>query len=369
MTSTPALTLAALALLAGADIGRAEPPEELTAPVAGSIDTAVNAFLRSQSVPGLSLAVVQDARTAYCRGFGATALSGGAASTCDTAYRIASVTKTLTAVAVLQLAEAGKLSLDDPARLYCPEFPRRPVDPTVRHLLTHQSGIRHPTDKEDTTITGEFDRLARAVRFFGSDELAFEPGSATSYSSWGYALLGCVIENAAGQGYMDQMRQRVLAPAGMTATERDSPSFAAANFSPGFRVAGRTSKLVPAEIVDTRFKTPASGLISTAADLARFAAALMDGKLLGPTGLTAMFTASPTTGGRASDYTAGLTVARDQTFGKAYYMAGSMEGTTALLYFVPERKFALAILANRERFAQETAALLPQVTRAVLAPR
>jgi CubicO group peptidase (beta-lactamase class C family) len=239
-------------------------------------------------------------------------------------------------------------------------------DPSVRDLLGHQGGVRHPTDDEDTKITGPFPRLSAAVSRLSGESLRFAPGSDVLYSSWGYAVLGCVIEGVTSGSYFDALKSQVLEPAGMTGTIADRPDFDAPDFSQGFRMSG--SRLVPSVVVDTRFKQPASGLISSAGDLARFASALYHDTLLRAAEQAPLFTRQHTANGKASDYTLGFIVGRDRGTDHTFYYTGSMEGTTALLYLIPGQRFGLAVLANRERFAPEVAGLLPQLIDAALAP-
>jgi CubicO group peptidase (beta-lactamase class C family) len=336
------------------------------APNIGRLAAVVDPFLKQNRVPGLSLAVVREGELILATGFGATSPSEGESVTGDTRFRIASVTKALTAIVILQLASEGKLALDDQAGARCPAFSPAGGNPTLGELLAHQGGVRHPTDEEDTTIRGEYPRLAAAVARLSGEKLRFRPGTDVLYSSWGYAVLGCAIEEATGQSYFDTVRARILKPAGMVATVPDRSDFAAPDFSRGFRL--QNDKLVPSLVVDTRFKQAASGLICSASDLARLALALYQGKLLPQAGQQLLFSPKTTRKGKATDFSLGLLVGRDRRWGQAFYHGGSMEGTTALLYLIPERRYAVALLANRERFAREVASLLPQLNETILGP-
>jgi CubicO group peptidase (beta-lactamase class C family) len=332
----------------------------------GRVAALVDPFLKQNRVPGLSLAVVREGELVLAIGFGGTSPSEGERITGDTRFRIASVTKALTAILILQLASEGKLALHDLAGARCPAFSPAGGQPTLRELLAHQGGVRHPTDEEDTTIRGEFPRLSAAVARLSGEKLRFGPGTDVLYSSWGYAVLGCAVEEATGQSYFERVRARILEPAGMVATVPDRPDFAAPDFSGGFRL--ENDKLVPSLVVDTRFKQPASGLISSASDLARFALALYQGKLLPQAGQQLLFSPQTTRDGKATDFSLGLLIGRDRRWGQAFYYGGSMEGTTALFYLIPERRYAVALLANRERFAREVASLLPQMNETILGP-
>lgn len=338
----------------------------LTDAQAEEIKKVVAGHMRRHDFPGLSLAILHQGTLRYAAGFGTKSPGGESPVNADTRFRIASITKPITAVAVLQLHEAGKIELDRPVRTYCPQYPSKPVNPTVRHVLSHQSGIRHTTDREDTSIKGDFESLSEVIPLFAEEKLRFDPGADFLYTSWGYTLLGCVIETVSGTSYMEYLQQRILQPAGMTSTVRDRPDFAAADFSSGFRPRG--SRLIPSEVVDTRFKTPASGLISTAVDLAQFVRAMYAGELLQPETVEKMFRKQPTTTGKTGQFTLGWVAASGKAFGDAYYHGGSMEGTAGFVYLIPERRYAVIILANLERSVQELAGLIGPLNGLLLTP-
>jgi CubicO group peptidase (beta-lactamase class C family) len=336
-----------------------------------ALDDLVMRVLADHRIPGMSLAIAENGRTVYAKGFGSTSLDADRRPSPETQYRIASVSKPITAVGVFQLVQDGKVQLDRPARDYCPELAALSGAPTVRHFLMHRSGMRHTTDSEDVGITGTFPRLGAALKHIVQEPLQFTPGAKTLYTSWGYAALGCVIESAAGRLYPDFMSERVFARAGMRSTTFDRPDYASATFSPGFR-RGFIYGLRPSLVVDTRFKMPASGIISTVDDLVRFVSAIFDRTLVTETSAAEMFRIEPDSGGRTM-FTAGWSV--DSTglsrsgrtpYGQAFDYNGSMEGATAYLDLVPSRRYALALLANRERSVLQVQPLVADVRRLIL---
>jgi D-alanyl-D-alanine carboxypeptidase len=334
------------------------------------MDDLVTSTLSKERIPGMSIALVENGRVVYAKGFGTTSLATEIRPTADTQYRLASVSKPFTAVGVFQLVQDGKVKLDTPAREYCTELSALNGAPTVRHFLLHRSGMRHSTDAEDTSITGSFPRLGMALTNIVREPLQFPPGTRTLYTSWGYAVLGCVIEAASGQSYADFMKERVFAPAGLTATTFDDPAYASPTFSPGFRwglFGLRSSK-----VVDTRFKTAASGIISTVNDMARFAIAIFDRRLVTDSTADEMFTVQPDPEGRAiftagwSTDSTGLSGTASHSYGQAFDFNGSMEGSTAYLDLVPAKRYAVALLANRERYVLEVQPIIAAVRRLVL---
>jgi CubicO group peptidase (beta-lactamase class C family) len=335
-----------------------------SAPLESSIDALMARVASRDQVPGMSIAVAENGVVLYARGVGTTVLAEERRPTLDTQYRLASVSKVFTAVAVLALVQDGKVKLDEPARRHCPELSALNGAPTVRHFLMHRSGMRHTTDAEDTSIQGPVARFGASLSKVVHEPLRFAPGTKTLYTSWGYTALGCVIENASGSSYPDFMKTRVFTPAGLTSTTFDSPTYSSPTFSPGFR-RGLIYGLRPSEVVDTRFKTPASGLISTVADMLRFASALFDGKLLSKDLVAEMFKIERDSDGRAG-FTAGWTAKERTPAGAVFDYNGSMEGATAFLEVVPEKRYALALLANRERFVPQLQPIVTEIRQMVL---
>jgi len=315
-------------------------------------------------VPGVSVAVVIDGKTVYAKGMGTTTPPATAPPTADTQYRTASVSKPITAAAVFKLVEQAKVDLDRPAKDYCPTLSALDAAPTVRHFLLHQSGMRHTIDDEDEKITGAFPRLAPSLSRIVKERLKFPPGSKTLYTSWGYTALGCVIETVSGQSYAELVAAQVFAPARMQQSAFDSPTYSSPTFTQGFMMLGR--RFHPSIIVDTRFKTPASGVISTVNDLARFATALIDRTLLPDALFREMIASRPASGDERPIFTAGWTIGPSNLGTPGFNYNGSMEGTTAVLAMLPERKISVALLANRERFVPGVMPVVREALRAAL---
>jgi CubicO group peptidase (beta-lactamase class C family) len=338
------------------------PGLELRVDLEQRVDAAVVRV--KDQIPGLSVAVVVDNRVAYAKGVGTISLGTPKPALADTQYRLASVTKAITAVGVLKLVEQGRVDLDRPAKNYCPALSPLDGAPTVREFLLHQSGMRHTSDPEDETITGAVPRLASSLSNIVREPLRFRPGRKTLYTSWGYTALGCVIETVSGESYAQFITRNVLTPGSMQRTTFDEPTYAAPNFSPGFRMRGGT--LQPSIVVDTRFKMPASGAISTVNDLARFAIALFERRLVPEPFLREMLSTRPAPDDQRRLFTAGWTIGPADLGTPGYNYNGSMEGTTAVLAILPERQIAVALLANRERFVPAVSPVVREALRAAI---
>jgi CubicO group peptidase (beta-lactamase class C family) len=178
----------------GVAVGQRSP---LPTAVVRRVDSTVGAYMAAHQVPGLSLAIGMDGRLVWSRGYGVADLENHVPVTTVSAFRTGSIGKPMTATAVMQLWQAGKLDLDAPVQTYCPAFPVKRWPITSRQLLAHLAGIRDKTPDEETNYR-HYETLAAALLIFAGDSLIAEPGTAFHYTSYGYTVLGCVIEGAAG---------------------------------------------------------------------------------------------------------------------------------------------------------------------------
>lgn len=198
----------------------------------------------------------------------------------DTKFRIGSMNKMFTAVAVLKLREAGKLRLEDTLAKWLPDYPNAELARrvTLHHLLTHTGGTGDIFGPEFDAHRTELLTHQDYVKLYGRRALEFDPGARFAYSNYGFVLLGCVIEKASGQSYHDYLEEHVLLPAGMKATASPLESEAVANRSVGYHGAPerRSSN---ADLLPPR-ATAAGGGLSTAGDMLRFAQALTSHALL-----------------------------------------------------------------------------------------
>jgi CubicO group peptidase (beta-lactamase class C family) len=199
-----------------------------------------------------------------------------------TKFRLGSMNKMFTAVATLQLVEAGKLALDDPVGKHLPDYPNKEVAKkvTVRHLLTHTGGTGDIFGAVFELNRLKLRRHADYVKLYGSNLLGFEPGARFEYSNYGFVLLGALIEAASGQSYYDYVREHVFRPAGMTATDSLPESTDVPKRATGYMKLGPG---VPGEPNNDTLPwrgTAAGGGYSTVRDLMRFAEALSSGKLI-----------------------------------------------------------------------------------------
>ncbi|SDF13881.1 CubicO group peptidase, beta-lactamase class C family [Mucilaginibacter pineti] len=211
----------------------------------------------------------------------------------DTRFNLASMGKMLTAVAIMQLVEAHKVSLDETVGKYLPDFPNRAIKDsvTIRQLLTHTSGMGNFWEALDKAAFQHYRTLKDYLPLFAASPLRFKPGKSFLYSNDGYMVLGLVIEAVAGTDYFDYVTANVFRPAGMSATGFPALDEVNPNMAAGFtRSTEQPGKWLNNNYTGVIKGLPAGGCYSTAGDLLRFAGALTRGKLLGAAGLHEMTT-------------------------------------------------------------------------------
>jgi CubicO group peptidase (beta-lactamase class C family) len=325
--------------------------ERLAAEKRTQIEAAVSKFMSTTHVPGLSVAVVQNSQLEWAEGFGFSDLENNVPATEFTLYRLASISKSLSATGAMELLEKGKLDLDEPVQKYCSAFPQKSGVITTRLVMGHLAGIRHykSNSQDDPEIgnTKHFDDPIQAgLDFFKNDPLVSEPGKQFHYSTQGYTLVGCVMQGASGEKYTEYMRQNVFIPAGMEHTVVDD-RLAIIPYRTRFYHKTESGTVENADFLDSSYKIPGGGWLSSAADMARFEVAILNGKLLKPATLGLMWTPLKPSDGQPNGYALGWgTLTED---GIRYVgHDGGQQGTSTNFFIAPEKRVGVVVLANME---------------------
>lgn len=317
-----------------------------------TIDPQIAALMARFHIPGVSVAIVEGNTLRFSRAYGVTDQENAVKTTPQSMFRIASTSKPLTAIAAMQLAERGLLDLDAPVQKYAPAFPVKEFPITTRQVLAHVSGVRHYLPGEPER-TDRFDSLTEALRIFKDDALQHEPGTRYTYTTYGYTLLGVIIEGASGMRYQDYMRQRVFAPAGMTVTRVDDLYDIVPHRARGYRprvFAEFNGNYRNASLMDSSYKIPGGGFLSTAEDLARFAIAVNRGVLVRRETLLQMSTPVKLRDGAPTGYAMGWYVDAGDPAAPGFQIwhGGVQPGFSSELRLIPSRGLAIVILTNLE---------------------
>lgn len=313
--------------------------------IARAADSIAQAVLARGRVAAMSIAVVRGRDTVVMKGYGLADIENEVPATAQTVYRIGSVTKQFTSVAIMQLVQQGRLSLDDEITKYVPNAPVHGRKVLVRHLLNHTSGIPSYTD-----VGPKFGRVMRQdlphdslLAVVRDDSLQFEPGSHFYYNNTGYFLLGMIIEKVTGKKYGEHLRETLFTPNGLTATVYCSES-------PLIRRRARGYNDSPAGLVNTDYISmdlpyAAGSLCSTVGDLVTWTRLLHSGKLVSTASFAAMTTPVRLTSGRPMSYGFGLSV---DTVGshRRIHHGGGINGFISELAYYPDDSLTIVVLAN-----------------------
>jgi CubicO group peptidase (beta-lactamase class C family) len=322
-----------------------------TRAVVDSIDQYVRSELARQRVPGMSVAVLRGDSVLLARGYGYANLEQHVPATDSTVYPVGSVSKQFTAAAIVMLAEQGRLVLDDPITRYLPEGSAVWPGVTIRHLLTHTSGVPQdtvPDWRRDYTET-------ELVRSAAAQHLEFTPGDRQSYSSTGYALLGIIIHRVTGRFYGDFLREHLFRPLGMGTARVNSDADIVPNRAAGYYLANDTLK--NQDWVSPSINSTADCCLSfTVRDMARWAIGLNHGKALSRAGLKMSWTPVRLNDGGTYPYGFGWNLTQQRGYRRIGH-SGAWLGFQATIQRYPEFDITVIVLANLAQAKPESIAL------------
>jgi len=348
MTSRFRLTFLRLTIAATAVFYLATWPSASYAQGAETLEKAralVRSMMSETHAPGVAVSVGMKGKIIWSEGFGhADVEQKVPVYPAQTRFRIGSVSKPMTAVAIARLYEDGRLDLDAPVQTYVPSFPEKDQGTvTTRLLAGHLAGIRHYRGNEFLS-TRHFPTVTEGLAIFQNDALLHAPGSAYSYSSYGWNLISAVVESSSGEEFLSYMKTNVFDRAGMTQTIADHRSPIIDNRTGYYEYIN--GQLLNAPHVDNSYKWAGGGFLSTSDDLVKFGFAHLDPQFLKPETVSLFWTSQQTTAGTETGYGIGWT-ARTDSKNRTYvgHTGGSVGGSTSFFIY-PEAELVVVIIAN-----------------------
>lgn len=339
-----------VSLGAAGDIAWAQAPEgvplsdplpQLSLEKVYALDASLERVLQEFSIPGLAVGIVENGVPVYVRAFGMRDRETAEPVNVHTMFHVASITKTLTAAAIMQLAERNQLTLDDPVARHLPAFADSSI--TIRQLLTHSAGLQ---DVRHTSATDSDAAVLDYVSKIAGRKPAYEPGKGWEYSDAAFNVLGAVIEAASGQSYPQYLQSQVLTPTGMIESSFAKPA-EHGNFAWPHtgRIFVRRAKRYPWD----RALLPSAGLDASVTDMTHWAALHLtrDPSLLAPASYDAMFKHQLDSGWKGMAMGLGWQL-EQRGNGWLPRHAGEEHGFSSLLTLYPEQQRAIVILSNGE---------------------
>jgi CubicO group peptidase (beta-lactamase class C family) len=270
------------------------------------VDEVATRQMRSHQIPGLAVAVVHNGKIVKVQGYGYANLELQKPATRQTVFQLASVTKQFVASGVMILVEDGKLATDAPIRRYLENLPGTWNRVTIRHLLTHTSGIENYL-RFPAAATADPERDPQLHGLIRRLQLQFEPGDEWEYSNSNYLLLGQIIERVSGKSYDQFLVERIFGPLGMAATRRrvvGDPAMALGYTLAKDGSAPRAARFLPPALWDNAD----GGLVSTVEDMAKWDLALSAGTVLSDASIDEMYARTRLNNGKVKDYGYGMRV-------------------------------------------------------------
>lgn len=304
-------------------------------------------FLEFEKIPGMSISVSQNDKLIWSEGFGYSNIeSKKIVSPKTTQFRIASISKSLTAVALAKLMEDGKLDFDESIYTYVPDFPKKKYAFSVRQVGGHISGIRHYdySNNEKELFNIKKMSIVEGLDIFKNDSLLFEPGSQYSYSTYGWNLLSVVVQNASGVEFNTYMKETIFNPLKMKSTtiglvDKEMPN------RTQFYIKDNDEVIIGPK-VSNEFKAAGGGFIATSEDLVKFGNEIINPTIISKALVKELVTPLHTDDGKSTEYGIGFGVVKTKNGTPRYSHSGGGIGSTTFLMIYPEENIVISIVTN-----------------------
>ena len=313
-----------------------------SAQTVADVDAVVQKVIDAKKIPAAGVAVVRDGQVILAKGYGTADVEAGTPANENTAFQIASVTKQFTAAGVMLLVEEGKLKLDDTLGKYVTDVPAKWSGVTIRQLLNQVSGIPNYT-AGGKLVNDKVYTKAEILGLVKDLPPDFEPGTKWAYSNTNYFLLGMVIEKVSGKSYPEFMHERLYKPLGMTSTIVNTSGLKIKNAAVGYDLASGSCQ--KAKLDDPSQPFAAGAIVSTPADMAKWAAAVSEGKLLKKTSWDEAFASGKLADGKPTNYGFGWQIGK---IGETAYIghSGGIGGFSSYHVLFPAEKLNVVVLVN-----------------------
>ncbi|PRX57214.1 serine hydrolase domain-containing protein [Flagellimonas meridianipacifica] len=305
----------------------------------------VTDLMKEKSIPGLSITVASKNKILWSEGFGLADLENKTPIKLNSKFRIGSISKSLTSIALGKLIEKGKINLSDTVQKLVPYFPKKKYQITIQELASHTSGIRNYNYKNGEYFSNvHYNTIKESIDIFKEDSLLFEPKTKYGYSTYGYVLLSAAIEEVAGQNFLDYMQNNVFEPMGMYSTVPDLNDKIIDNRVQFYQL--RDGTIINASYIDNSNKWAGGGFLSSSLDLAKMSQHLLRKDIINKRTIELLWTPTQLADGERTNYCLGWR--RDVTESGNIYIhhGGSSVGGRSFLLIYPKDEIIVSITCN-----------------------
>jgi len=304
----------------------------------------VDSLRTQQGIPGLSVCVGTRDKLLWAEAFGLADVENQTPLTVQSRFRMGSVSKSITSLALGKLVQDGRLNPDAPLETYFRGFPPKRYPVTARQLASHTAGIRHYGPRDGLECLRRYPTVEEGLAIFAADSLLFRPGTAYHYSTYGYTLLSVLLEKASQTPFLTYLQTAIFTPLGMQHTGADHSDRIEKNRVRFYE--RRNGQLVNAAQVENSYKWAGGGLLSTPGDLVIMSAGLMNHTLLKQQTVELLFKPTLLADGTNTQYGLGWRIGQDRQQRRLIHHGGSIDGGRTFLLIYPDANLSVAIAAN-----------------------
>jgi CubicO group peptidase (beta-lactamase class C family) len=312
-----------------------------TTTLADPVDDLLREEMSNHHIPGAALMVILDGKAVKSAAYGLANLELNVPVQLQTVFEIGSITKQFTSACILLLQQDGKLSVDDKIARHLPNTPAAWTNVTIRHLLSHTSGIKSYTGLDGFALTKRLTQ-AQFIQAIGVHALEFQPGESWKYSNSGYNLLGYIVENVSDRSYWEFLRERILLPLEMNTTTDRNPATIITNRADGYEHTNVEPVNRDYDVTDV---FAAGAIVSTVGDLAKWSAAIESDKLLTARTKEQMWTPQKLNDGNPTRYGYGWRIENLEGRRNVGH-SGSTSGFSASFQRFPDDGLTVVLLTN-----------------------
>ncbi|RPD93251.1 class A beta-lactamase-related serine hydrolase [Aureibaculum marinum] len=309
-----------------------------------SVNAKAFRFMLKEKIPGMAISISRHGELFFSKGFGVSNLKlNRAVSAENTLFRIASISKSITALAMAKLVDKGKLNFEESIYTYLPKYPKKKYDFTVKQVAGHIAGIRHYIGGE--FILNKKISITEGLEIFKNDSLKFEPGTGYSYSTYGWNLLSEVVQKLTKQPFDVFVKSSIFEPLKMKNSLLEYSDSILPNKTEFYRKTNDGTIVIGPE-VNNEFKAAGGGFLSTSNDLILFGNEIINPTIINKSTVTKLVTSLKTNDGKDTGYGIGFVTNKSKNNTPRYSHSGGGIGATTLLLMYPEENLVIVILTN-----------------------
>jgi serine beta-lactamase-like protein LACTB, mitochondrial len=302
-------------------------------------------FIKIHNIPGIAISVSKNGKLIWSKGFGyANLKSRTKVKPKKTIFRIASISKSITGLALAKLIDDKLIDINKSIYYYLPDYPQKKYDFNVRQLGGNLAGIRHYKDNDEYALNKKMS-ISEGLSLFKDEDLLFEPGTQYHYSSMGYVLLSEIIQKASNISFDTFVNDSIFKPLEMTHSSMDKSDIIVPNKTE-FYNSTSLKKPVIAKQVSNEYKVASGGFLSTSEDIVKFGNEIISPKIVSKEAISEIITSQRLKSGNITGYGIGFSVGHSQKGTPKYYHTGGGVGASTLLLIYPEEEVVIAILTN-----------------------